>query len=126
MRKIIRSVAVGPLGEHSLAFQCILVGAALLLPHNTFSRSAFDAMALIAPEWGWGAVMVTIGALQSFAVSREILRLRIAVAFVSGAIWSYWTGATIYAGWYGVLWAFGMAHVAFQTLILVRLLARVR
>lgn len=70
----------------------VLVGAWLLVPSwATFASShTYDAMALLAPEWTWGAGILALGVVQVAGVlAKEPRRLRLGAALGATALWAF-------------------------------------
>lgn len=75
--------------EFLLAVFLFLWGARLLWPGDTFgSAASFRVMALIAPEEGWGAVMVMVGLLKLTALRVGDHIARAGVSFLGTMVWA--------------------------------------
>jgi hypothetical protein len=120
LHKMLRGLAAGPFAEPVMGLTAFMVGIALALPNDTFSRSSFNTMAALAAEWGWAIIFVTAGAGQLTAALLEVKGARLATSMVGGTLWMVWTAATLHSGFGGVLWAFGVAMVLGQALAYLR------
>jgi hypothetical protein len=109
--------------EGIIALSALSWGVWLLLPFDTFGSSAtFRVLPMIAPEWAWGAVFVTVSLLLLFGILRCSRAIRRHALLFLSLLWlatwsalviSNWrsTAATNYI-WWAILSAYSYMRVA--------------